>query len=160
MIFDCVAMDAERQKHQSLFARGRVALVNFHPGPYRICCFCARLLQGLRIVISDSVLFIYGGLVRRPVVGYLNRPKMVSNRLCNTSIIRYITAVTHPAFLPTASPHGIGETLRVRFHTEGPASLLLNSSALRMTQPQHLEVIVLPVMKRSFVAISDKLIKF
>ena len=29
MIFDCVAMDAERQKHQSLFARGRVALVNF-----------------------------------------------------------------------------------------------------------------------------------
>ena len=30
MIFDCVAMDAERQKHQSLFARGRVALVDFY----------------------------------------------------------------------------------------------------------------------------------
>ena len=29
MIFDCVAMDAEPQKHQSLFARGRVALVDF-----------------------------------------------------------------------------------------------------------------------------------
>ena len=29
MIFDCVAMDVERQKHQSLFARGRVALVDF-----------------------------------------------------------------------------------------------------------------------------------
>ena len=29
MIFDCVAMDAERQKHQSLFARGRVALVDY-----------------------------------------------------------------------------------------------------------------------------------
>ena len=29
MIFDCVAMDAERQKHQSLFARRRVALVDF-----------------------------------------------------------------------------------------------------------------------------------
>ena len=29
MIFNCVAMDAERQKHQSLFARGRVALVDF-----------------------------------------------------------------------------------------------------------------------------------
>ena len=31
MIFDCVAiaMDVEQQKHQSLFARGRVALVDF-----------------------------------------------------------------------------------------------------------------------------------
>ena len=29
MIFDCVAMDVERQKHQSLFVRGRVALVDF-----------------------------------------------------------------------------------------------------------------------------------
>ena len=29
MIFDCVAMDVERQKHRSLFARGRVALVDF-----------------------------------------------------------------------------------------------------------------------------------
>ena len=29
MIFDCVAMEVERQKHQSLFARGRVALVDF-----------------------------------------------------------------------------------------------------------------------------------
>ena len=38
-------------------------------------------------MISDSVLFIYGCLVRRPVVGYLNRPEMASNRLCNTSII-------------------------------------------------------------------------
>ena len=48
---------------------------------------CARLLQGLQRVISDSVLFIYGYLVRRPVIGYLNRPEMASNRLCNTSII-------------------------------------------------------------------------
>ena len=35
MIYDCVAMDAERHKHQSLCARGRVALVcrrPFHPG--------------------------------------------------------------------------------------------------------------------------------
>ena len=29
MIFDCVAIVVERQKHQSLFARGRVALVDF-----------------------------------------------------------------------------------------------------------------------------------
>ena len=29
MIFDCVAMDVERQKHQSLSARGRVALIDF-----------------------------------------------------------------------------------------------------------------------------------
>ena len=29
MIFDCVVMYVERQKHQSLFARGRVALVDF-----------------------------------------------------------------------------------------------------------------------------------
>ena len=37
MIFDCVAMVVERQKHQSLFARGRVALVDFfYRGPYRI----------------------------------------------------------------------------------------------------------------------------
>ena len=28
IIFDCVAMDVERQKHQSLFARGQVALVD------------------------------------------------------------------------------------------------------------------------------------
>jgi len=28
MIFDCVAMATERQKHQSLFTRGRVALVD------------------------------------------------------------------------------------------------------------------------------------
>ena len=59
----------------------------FYPGPNRIGCFCARLLQGLQRVISDSVLFIYGCLVRRPVVGYLNRPEMASDRLCNTSII-------------------------------------------------------------------------
>ena len=39
-------------------------------------------------MISDSVLFIHGCLVRRPVVGYLNRPEMASNRLCNTSIAR------------------------------------------------------------------------
>ena len=39
-------------------------------------------------MISDSVLFIHGCLVR-PVVGYLNRPEMASNRLCNTSIIVY-----------------------------------------------------------------------
>ena len=32
-----------------------------------------------------SVTFIY--LSRRPVVGYLNRSMMASNRLCNTSII-------------------------------------------------------------------------
>ena len=38
-------------------------------------------------MISDSVLFIHGCLVRRPVVGYLNRPEMASNRLCDTSII-------------------------------------------------------------------------
>ena len=38
-------------------------------------------------MISDSVLFSHGCLVRRPVVGYLNRPEMASNRLCNTSII-------------------------------------------------------------------------
>ena len=54
----------------------------------RLGCFCARLLQGLQRVISDSVLGIYGCLVRRPVVGYLNRPEMASNRLCNTPIIR------------------------------------------------------------------------
>ena len=29
MIFDCVAMNVERQKQQSLFARGRVAFVDF-----------------------------------------------------------------------------------------------------------------------------------
>ena len=40
-------------------------------------------------MISDSVLFIYGYLNRRPVVGYLNRPEMASNRLRNTSIIFY-----------------------------------------------------------------------
>ena len=44
-------------------------------------------------MISDSVLFIHGCLVRRPVVGYLNRPEMASNRLCNTSII--IVIVTY-----------------------------------------------------------------
>ena len=44
-------------------------------------------MQGLQRVISDSVLTIHGCLVRRPVVGYLNRPEMASNRLCNTSII-------------------------------------------------------------------------
>ena len=27
-------------------------------------------------MIGDSVLFIHGCLVRRPVVGYLNRPEM------------------------------------------------------------------------------------
>ena len=41
-------------------------------------------------MISDSVLFIHGCLIRRPVVGYLNRPEMASNRLCNTSIINII----------------------------------------------------------------------
>ena len=50
-------------------------------------CSNMALLQGLQRVISDSVLFHYGCLVRRPVVGYLNRPEMASNRLCNTSII-------------------------------------------------------------------------
>ena len=88
MIFECVAMVAERQKHQSLFARGRVALVDyFIQDPNRIGCFCARLLQGLQRVISDSVLSIHGCLVCRPVVGHLNRPEMASNRLCNTSVI-------------------------------------------------------------------------
>ena len=92
MIFDCVAMDAERQKHQSLFARVWTSCFGklFHPEPSRIGCFCARLLQGLQRVISDSVLFIHGCLVRRPVVGYPNRPEMASNiLLCNTSIIIY-----------------------------------------------------------------------
>ena len=28
MIFDCVAMDVEWQKHQSLFVRGRIAFIN------------------------------------------------------------------------------------------------------------------------------------
>ena len=45
-------------------------------------------------MISDSVLFIYGCLVRRPVVGYLNRPEMASNRLCNTSIIILLVRFT------------------------------------------------------------------
>ena len=87
MIFDWVAMDVQRQKHQSLFARGRVAFGRlFYPGPNRFGCFCARLLQGLQSVISDSVLFINRCLVRRLVVGYLNRPEMAST-LRNTSII-------------------------------------------------------------------------
>ena len=38
-------------------------------------------------MISDSVLHIYGCLLRRPVVGYLNRPEVASNRLRNASII-------------------------------------------------------------------------
>ena len=38
-------------------------------------------------MIIESVLFIHGCLVRRPVVGYLNRPGMTSNRLCITSFI-------------------------------------------------------------------------
>ena len=29
MIFDCTSLEAERQKHQSLFARGRVILADF-----------------------------------------------------------------------------------------------------------------------------------
>ena len=29
MIFDCKSLEAERQKHQSLFARGRVDLADF-----------------------------------------------------------------------------------------------------------------------------------
>ena len=78
MIFDCVAMDVEQQKHQSLFARGRVALIDISiQDPTE---FAARLLQGLQRVISYSVLSIYEFLVRRPVVGYLNRPEMASNR--------------------------------------------------------------------------------
>ena len=44
------------------------------------------MLQGLQRIIGNSVLFIYGRLVRRPVIGYLNRPEMASNRLRNTSI--------------------------------------------------------------------------
>ena len=42
-------------------------------------------------MISDNVLFIHGCLVRRPIVGYLYRPEMASNRLCITSIIVIIT---------------------------------------------------------------------
>ena len=63
----------------------------YHPGPNRIGCVCARLLLGLQRVISDNVLFIHGCLVRRPIVGYLYRPEMASNRLCITSIIVIIT---------------------------------------------------------------------
>ena len=59
----------------------------YHPGRYRTGCYCAQLLQGLQRVISDSVLFIYRCLIRRPVVGYMNRPKIAPNRLCDTSII-------------------------------------------------------------------------
>ena len=44
-------------------------------------------------MISNSVLFIYGCLVRRPVVRYLNRPEMASNRLCNTSIITSLSSL-------------------------------------------------------------------
>ena len=58
-----------------------------HPGPNRIGCFCARLLQGLQRVITNNVLFIHGCLIRCPVVGYLNSPEMASNRLCNISVI-------------------------------------------------------------------------
>ena len=75
------ARTVARQKHQSLFARGRAALVLFYPGPYRIGCFGARLSHGLQRVISNSVLFFYRCLVRRPAVGYLNRPGMALNRL-------------------------------------------------------------------------------
>ena len=61
----------------------------FLPGPNRICCFCARLLQGLHRVMSNSgVLFIHRCWVRRPVGGYVKRPEMASNRLRDTSIIR------------------------------------------------------------------------
>ena len=36
---------------------------------------------------------LYRIVLRRPVVLYLNRPEMASNRLCNTSIIIYILLV-------------------------------------------------------------------
>ena len=82
MIFNCVAMNAEWQKQQSLIACGRVAIFSrlFHPGHNRIGCFCARLLQGLHRVIIESALFIYGCLVCRAVVGHLNRPEMAVNK--------------------------------------------------------------------------------
>ena len=53
MIFDCVAMDVERQKHKSMSACGRASLVDFLPGPNRIVCFCARLLVA-RLAKSDK----------------------------------------------------------------------------------------------------------
>ena len=53
MIFDCVAMDVERQKHKSRSACGRASLVDFLPGPNRIVCFCARLLVA-RLAKSDK----------------------------------------------------------------------------------------------------------
>ena len=50
-------------------------------------------------MISNSVLFIHGCLLRRPVVGNLNKPEMASNRICNTSII--ITQYHHQCSFPT-----------------------------------------------------------
>ena len=59
MIFDCVAMDAERQKHQSLFARGRVALVDyFIQDPTELAAFvhdcCKARKECLAIVCYSS----------------------------------------------------------------------------------------------------------
>ena len=87
-MFDCVAMFVGRQKHQSVFARGKVFSINFfNPGPKKIGCVCARLFQGLQRVTIDSVPIIHGWLVHRSVGGYLSRPETVSNRLCYTFFI-------------------------------------------------------------------------
>ena len=57
MIFDCVALDVERQKHHPVFVCTWMSCFSspFYPGPNTIDCFCARLLQGLRNVIWYSV---------------------------------------------------------------------------------------------------------
>ena len=40
MIFDCSSLEAERQKHQSLFARGRVDLADlFEQDPIELAAF-------------------------------------------------------------------------------------------------------------------------
>ena len=52
MIIDCVEWQIEAPVVVCTWTScfGRL----FHPGPNRIGCFCARLLQGLQRVISDS----------------------------------------------------------------------------------------------------------
>ena len=98
MVYGCSSLAAERQKHQSLFARGRVALADFssriqsswlhlfttalrHAMSRRSCgnsVCCERLVLGA---------FTNLHLARRSVVGYLKRSMLASNRLCNTSIM-------------------------------------------------------------------------
>ena len=98
---DAQAMEAERQKHQSLFVCGRVDLADFfEQDPIELAAIvhgwfkaCNEEQEVRKSVAwwtnSDSGLSNYP-LARRPVVGYLNRSMMPSNRLCNTSVITWL----------------------------------------------------------------------